>query len=334
MAESAMKLKGAAKKLNIQIVIGSPTTGKPGMGLVHHLKHLSGSSAQNIYIQMPRAVTFGIRESKMNSTKWGLTLKYRTDQQAALVDELRAVHELIKMAICEKFDTILPKCTQMLVERMHKKNKKFPLTLFSGEDVAPKDQAAYDDAMNLFMEEASDKVDEIFTFGASEAQRKLHEGRPKMVTFAPAKTTADGKSFDASYMVNLACGVKSKKGGGMEFHPASEDGRRGPPHFNFTACESPESQLIDVTDIPNEEILSKLAPIDGAPFARDGVAVVNFPYIHVREDESSIAMNISLEHFHCYQRDQVGLGKRTFAVMEDDDTPQVTSAEQDNGDSD
>jgi hypothetical protein len=147
-----------------------------------------------------------------------------------------------------------------------------------------------------------------------------------MVSFSPASTNNNGKSYEAAYMVNIVCPQKFKVGGGVEFHPPAEEGLRGRPNFNFTACESPESNLKDITEIENINILDKLAPADGEPFARDGVAVVSFPYLHIKQDESSISVCMSLEHFHCYQRDSGILGKRMFVVIDDEDTPQTENA--------
>ena len=86
--------------------------------------------------------------------------------------------------------------------------------------------------------------------------------------------------------------------------------------FNFTACESPENDLQKSVEVANKDILSKLAPVDGAPFSREGISVVGLPYIHVRDDESSISVNISLEHFHALSRTRLPLSACCYALHE------------------
>lgn len=70
------------------------------------------------------------------------------------------------------------------------------------------------------------------------------------------------------------------------------------PIFKFTASEGPEDDLEQTTIIPNESMVDKLAPANGESFSRDAIAVVSLPYIHVRDDESSVCVNISLRHLH------------------------------------
>jgi hypothetical protein len=321
MAACAMKLKGAADKLRFKMTVG--TEKKSGLGITHRLAHVGlDGVAQVPCVQMPRATTFGVRDSKLNPGKYGLTLSYRSDQKV-FVDELKAIHGKLKAAIIEQYSAVLPNSSFEIMEKLSNKNPEFPTELLTMEPpTAGKAADKYKAAMALFMEEITDKVNQVFTFGASETHMKAHKGRAKMVSFSSASTNSNGKSYPAAYMVNIACPQKFKVGGGVEFHPA-EEGLRGRPNFNFTACESPESNLKDITEIENINILDKLSPADGEPFARDGVAVVSFPYMHIKQDESSISVCMSLEHFHCYQRDSGVLGKRSFVVMDDDDTPQA-----------
>lgn len=324
MAHEAMKIKDAANKLKVHIKFADEKkrAESKGKGCVHHLRSVGVDGAlDSIFLQLPRALTFGVRPNMSNNgpiPKYQLTLKYEHGQHAMIVDPLRAIHDRLKRAITETFHIVLPKTTRMMLTRINKKNKKVPLNLFeldweSDAMTAPRE---------LFFEEAREKVDEICVFGGSEEDFEMHKGKAKLVSFAPAKSGKDGKHYEKSWMVNIACPIKMKRGGGVEFH-AAEDGEIARPVFNFTACESPETDLQNSAEIPNEEILAKLAPVDGAPFSREGIAVVSLPYIHVRDDESSISVNLSLEHFHALARDQAVLGKRTFAVMQDDDTPQT-----------
>jgi hypothetical protein len=325
MAACAMKLKGAADNLNFKLTVG--TEKKSGLGIVHRLAHIGlDGVAQVPCVQMPRATTFGVRDSKLNPGKYGLTLSYRNEQKV-FVDELRAIHGKLKATIITHYSTVLPNSTFEIMEKLINKNPDFPTELLTMDVPASgKAAVAYKAAMGLFMEEVTDKVNQVFTFGASETHIKAHKGRAKMVSFSPASTNNNGKSYEAAYMVNIVCPQKFKVGGGVEFHPPAEEGLRGRPNFNFTACESPESNLKDITEIENINILDKLAPADGEPFARDGVAVVSFPYLHIKQDESSISVCMSLEHFHCYQRDSGILGKRMFVVIDDEDTPQTENA--------
>ena len=321
----AMKIKDAATRLKFHIKFADEKkrAESKGKGCVHHLRSLGADGAlEPIFLQLPRALTFGVRPNMSNNgliPKYQLTLKFAHEQQSVIVDPLRAIHDRLKNAITDTFHIILPKTTRMMLTRINKKNKKVPLNLFELEW----ESDAMSGPRELFFEEAREKVDEICVFGGSEEEFEMHKGKAKLVTFAPAKSSKDGKQYDKSWMVNIACPIKMKRGGGVEFHPMEEgDTLATNPVFNFTACESPENDLQKSVEVANKDILSKLAPVDGAPFSREGISVVGLPYIHVRDDESSISVNISLEHFHALSRDQAVLGKRLFTVMQDDDTPQ------------
>lgn len=327
-----MKLTEAAENLTFKIKLADEKkrADSKGKGCVHHLKTVTADgSLDNVYLQLPRALTFGVRPNMNNSgpvPKYQLTLKFNFDQKGAVVDPLRDVHELIKAAIVDSFHTILPKTTSIMLKKMRKKNNKIPEDLFQQDHEAPE----FVKVKESFVEAAREKIDEICIFGGSEEDFDMHRGKAKMVSFAPAKTGKDGKSYDKAWTVNVACPIKMKRGGGVEFC-SLEDGEIDThrPLFNFTACESPENNLKKTTTIPSENILDKLAPVDGTPFSRDGIAVVCLPYIHVRDDESSVSVNISLEHFHALLREQASvLGKRSFAVIQDDDTPQQRDDEE------
>lgn len=321
----AMKLTEAADNLTFEIKCADEKkrSDSKGKGCVHHLRTVtSDGSLDNVYLQLPRALTFGVRPNMNNSgpiPKYQITLKFNFEQKDAVVDPLRNIHELIKNAIVDKFHVILQKTTTTMLKKMHKKNKKIPENLFQLDH----ESSELAEAKEFFVEAAREKIDEICIFGGSEEDFDMHRGKAKMVSFAPSKTSKDGKTYDKAWTINAACPVKMKRGGGVEFC-ALEDGEIDThrPLFNFTACESPENNLRKTTPIPSENILDKLAPVDGNPFSRDGIAVVCLPYIHVRDDESSVSVNISLEHFHALTREQASLGKRSFAVLQDDDTPQ------------
>lgn len=329
----AIKLNDAPSTLTFKIKCADEKkrADSKGKGCVHHLKTVTeDGSLDNVYLQLPRGLTFGVRPNMNNSgpiPKYQLTLKFNFDQKAAVVDPFREIHELIKKAIADEFHAILPKTTTTMLKKMHKKNKKIPENLFQLDY----ESSEFAEAKDLFMEAAHEKIDEICIFGGSEEDFDMHHGKAKMVSFAPAKTSKEGKSYDKAWTVNVACPIKMKRGGGVEFCTL-EDGEIDThrPVFNFTACESPENNLKKTTPISNESILDRLAPVDGTPFSREGIAVVCLPYIHVRDDESSISVNISLEHFHALLRDQASsLGKRSFAVLQDDDTPQKDEDEDD-----
>jgi hypothetical protein len=329
-----MKLSEAPEHLNITIKCADEKkrNESKGKGCVHHLKNMtSDGTIDNVYLQLPRALTFGIRPNMNNNgpiPKYQLTLKYAFEQKNTVVEPLREIHDLIKTAIVIRFNEILPNTTRNMIKKFQQKKSKVAVpdndqdiikVLFS-DDVSEQ----YEQFKAAFFEAAAEKIDEICTFGGSEEDFQMHRGKAKMVTFAPAKTGKDGKNYDKAWTINVSCPIQMKRGGGVEFCTL-EDGEidRNCPVFNFTACESPENNLKDVSEIPKDMILDKLAPKEGTPFSREGISVVSLPYVHVRDDESSISVNVSLEHFHALLREQgTVLGKRTFSVVEDDDTPQ------------
>lgn len=323
-ASEAMHIKDAAGKLKVQIQVADvrKRADSKGKGCVHHLKSTDGTTTGPIFLQMPRAMTFGVRPNMSNNgpvPKYHLTLKYT--QPGGVVGPLRAIHEQIKQAIGDEFHTVLPKTTRVILGRLNKKNKQIPLDLFDKDWMSDK----FSTVRDIFFDEAREKVDEICVFGGSEEDFEMHVGKSKMVTFVPAKTGKDGKTYDKAWTVNVSCPIKMKRGGGVEFHPSEDGELHSParPVFNFCVHESPENNMKNVTVVNNEEILQRLAPVDGAPFSREGVAVVCLPYFHVRDDESAISVNVSLEHFHTLLRDQGSvLGKRAFVVVHDEDTPQ------------
>ena len=97
----------------------------------------------------------------------------------------------------------------------------------------------------------------------------------------PAKAGKDGgQDFEHSWTLNTNCGVRSEMGN-HQFH-TNPDGTRGDPVFDFTLVESPERDFRKAEEVNNEEILAKFAPVDRAPFSREGIAVISLPFIHVR----------------------------------------------------
>jgi hypothetical protein len=327
MATQAMKLVDLAETLDVKFRFADAQkrAESKGKGCVHHLLcAVAGGSPSPIYFQLPRGVTYGVRVSKNNTSKYQLTVKYREDQIAMAVDPLREIHTKIKQAVLDNFHILLPKTTSLLISRLTKKDKKFPSNVF--DTAASPAVVAY---RATFTNEARERLDEIFIFGASEEDHDNQYGKSKMVAFAPAKQGNDGKTYEKSYMVNISCPVRNKRGGGFEVH-ASDDGKLRPV-FTFSACEGPESNLKSTNVVSSEEVLDRMGPVDGAPFARDGIAVVGLPYMHIGADESGISVNVCLEHFHMLTRDDGLSKKRTFAIMQDDETPQQ-AAEEDEAD--
>jgi hypothetical protein len=258
--------------------------------------------------------------------KYGVALKYRMDQHSTVVKPLCEVHSLIKAHIgTAVFTTLLPKTTKAILAKMHKTDKSYPLDLFDQSD------DTNETARVRFFELAAEKLDEIAIFGGSEEEAADHQGKSKMVSFSDGISKKDGKEFEKAWLINLAASTKWKKAGEVLYHkdPETDENMRQSPVFDFTVCEGPEHDFSMAEDIPNEKLLALFGPAPGEPFTREGVAVVSLQYIHVRDDETQISVNMSLEHFHAFSRDISGSSKRKFSVISDPDTPQDVSLNQD-----
>jgi hypothetical protein len=322
----AIELARASTVLDVVVVPAEKkkNDAKGGKGAVHNLFTRSSTGTnEGIVIQMPRCTTFGARKNMYNSgpvAKYGVTLKFRMDQNGTVVEPLRAVHELIKARLSgPMFVKILPKTTKQMLKDMHKKKKAFPVDLFEREF------SVDDEPMRAeFFALAREQVDRIAIFGGSEEDAPDQEGKAKMVSFSDGISKKDGKVFDRAWMVNLSASTKMKKAGEVLYNADPETGEpmRHAPVFDFTVCEGPEHDFGAAVEIPNDKILSRFSPSNGEPFTREGVAVVSLPYIHVNETEAQISVNMSLEHFHAFARDQNGPTKRKFSVISDPDTPQ------------
>jgi len=306
----------------------------------------NGRTDEHVSIQMPRAVTFGVRQPKssMNlgtSLNYGVALKYRMDQTETAVEPLRKIHEQIKNYIArEKFQEILPNTCAQILKKLSTKYAWFPKDLF-GIEKAKRDPKA----VALFEETAAEKVDEICIFGGSEESAKAENGKSKMVSFSGEKPNNDGGVYDKSWMINLKAPIATDKKGVQLMHDAPKEETMVPgtaytpvPQFTFSVCSGPENDLTKSEDIANINMIRKVVVNPKAPdaevlvfgpdplttpFSREGVAVISLRFIHIRDDESQISVNMTLEHFHTYSRDAPILGKRKFVVKHDKDTPQI-----------
>jgi hypothetical protein len=321
----AIKLSEAASVLSIEISPGKVKKGGNSKGkgttLGIFTKH-TGRGDEMIALQMPRALTFGVRPMMNNNGSsvptYQLTLKYRMDQTEDMVEPLRSIYDKIKQHIVnDKFDVILPKTTATMVKKLNAKHNWFPKDLFDVESAMRDPKATA-----LFREAAKEKIDEIFVFGGSEDTFDEDSGKSKMVSFSPEKASKDGGTHAKAWMVNLKAPVSMDKQGKVIYHPSSDTAVAPAPVFTFSACEGPEYDLSRSEDIENSEMLRLMGPEKGQPFSREGVAVISFRYMHVRDDESQVSVNMTLEHFHAYQREAI-TNKRKFVVRDDKDTPQV-----------
>ena len=272
------------------IVVDKQHADYDGKGRVHLLKTVTrDGSLRSVYIQLPRA-GFSIRPDNLGLylgygdsgpvPKYRLTLKFN---QKVAVDQLRDAHSMIKAVIVDSFHTILPMTTYVILGVLEKNDENFPKNLF--EQVH--DLRRFTKAKELFARAARKKLDEIFVFGGSEEDFDSHRGARTMVNFVPAKSTHDGKK---AWTVDVAASSMR-----------SADSRDYRPLFKFTACEGPEKNREKTTIVPNENVLEKLSPVDGKHFSRDGIADVCLSHIHVRDDESSVFVNISPKHLHIFQ---------------------------------
>ena len=345
----ALELSAAAEVLQININPGKPKAPGKGKGKGTTMSIFTthkGGKDELITLQMPRALTFGVRMPTMSNSGGGATLnyqaalKYRMDQSESVVDPLRDIHDKIKAHIThDKFHVILPKTTAQIVKKLNAKHAWFPKDLFDVEEHLrdPK-------AMELFIATAEEKVDEICIFGGSEESHADETGKAKMVSFAPEKANNDGGVYEKSWMINLKAPIETDKQGNQMMHDAPKEEDLGPngystpsPVFTFTACEGPEYDLSRYEEIKNINMLRKvvvdrkhpqadvpvLGPEKGEKFSREGIAVISLRFVHIRDDESQISVNMTLEHIHTFARDAPSSGKRKFVVKHDKDTPQT-----------
>ena len=290
---------------------------RKGMGSTHPLfKKLKKDQLESIDIQMPRATTFGCRQSLINAggggpPKYQVTLKYKSEQTAQVVDPLRKLHSMIKDAVVVEFDRILPNTTKSINDKLCKANSKFPKSLF---DVPADERVA--EHVTLFKDTARERLDDLMTFGGSEESHEFDSGKSKMVSFAPSKAGRDGGAdFDKAWTINANASIKNDMGTPM-YHDS------GAPVFDFSLVEGPERALRKAVEIENQDILTMFGPVDKKPFSREGVPIISVPFIHVRDDESQISVHVCLEHFHAFHREEAGRKKRKHAVTFDEDTPQ------------
>ena len=262
-----------------------------GRGRVHLLMKIAANGSRGaVYIQLPRAVTFGIRDSGYSRllgyrygypapVKYRLTLKF--DHEVA-VEQLRDVHSMIKEAIFDSFHAILPKTTQEILKEIRKTDDKIPKNLFEQTH----DLRRFSRAKKLFARAARERLDEIFVFGGSEEDfdSRQYCARPMVRQSRSRTPNHDDKK---AWYVDVRCAAA---------HDVYSSDHS--PIFKFTASEGPEDDLEQTTIIPNENMLDKLVPANDESFSRDAIAVVSLPYIHVRDDESSVCVNISLRHLH------------------------------------
>ena len=337
MSEEAHSLTDAVQNLNVFV---TPADDKKreqskGKGCVHAIfTKPAGGGQERIALQMPRGMTFGARLSMNNNNsaipKYQMTLKYRMEQTSVVVDPLREIHALVKQSIVNEFHRILPKTCKSMLVKMHKKDKDIPLDLFEKPE---EERNAYPlaEMRDLFMERALEKVDEIFIFGGSEETYDLDAGKSKMISFAPEKNGKDGKTYDKSWMVNVNAPIITKAGKPVFLEvQRSVDSDGGAlkkmekvPNFDFSLHEGPEFDLSSYEEIKKEDVIARFGPTADSPvFSREGVAVITLRYIHVRDDETQISVNMTLEHFHAFSREQSTLGKRKFQIKKDPDTPQ------------
>lgn len=256
-----------------------------GRGRVHLLMKIAANGSRGaVYVQLPRAVTFGIRDSGYSRLlgyrypaapiKYRLTLKF--DHEVA-VEQLRDVHSMIKEAIIDSFNAILPKTTDDIL----KKDDKIPKNLFEQTH----DLRRFSRAKKLFARAARERLDEIFVFGTEEDfDLRQYCARPMVRQSRSRTPNHDDKK---TWYVDVRCAAA------RDVYSSDHS-----PIFKFTASEGPEDDLDQTTIIPNENMLDKLAPANDESFSRDAIAVVSLPYIHVRDDESSVCVNISLRHLH------------------------------------
>jgi hypothetical protein len=242
--------------------------------------------------------------------KYQVTLKYAYEKEETVVDPLRVIHTMIKAAIMTEYARICPQSTKSIVKKLKLTKNLFELT---AEERNP-------DEVALFNDMARDRLEDQLTFGGSAESADAEAGKSKMISYAPAKAGKDGGSdFDHAFTMNVNSGI-TRIAGTQQFH-TNADGSRGDPVFDFTLVESPERDFRKAEEVPNDLILSSFGPTDRTPFSRTGIAVLTLPFIHVRDDESQMSVNLCLDHFHAFLREDVGQ-KRVFRVLEDPDCPQ------------